>query len=159
MFGWAPLTWAWICHSLWMYLTLIGPWIFMNCCRLQVKMSIHQLLRYSVAFLIDGVSKGYTLITIQLKEWVFIVFKQYGFCHFYMPTGAHHHKTIWVLESGVYLLFKISRRIWKTASHIGPQTISIHIYTAENSQQNDCNIKGGIFAAGLILNKPYWECA
>ena len=38
-------------------------------------MSIDQLLRYSVAFLIDSISNGYTLITIhELKPWVFFAF-------------------------------------------------------------------------------------
>ena len=39
-------------------------------------MSIYQLLRHSVAFLIDSISNGYTLITIhELKPWVFFAFK------------------------------------------------------------------------------------
>ena len=38
-------------------------------------MSIYQLLRYSVPSLIDGISNGYTLITIhELKPWVFFAF-------------------------------------------------------------------------------------
>ena len=42
-------------------------------------MSIDQLLRYSVAFLIDSISNGYTLITIhELKPWVFFAFKDNG---------------------------------------------------------------------------------
>ena len=43
---------------------------------LRIKMSINQLLRYSVDFLIDSKSNGYTLITIhELKPWIFFAFK------------------------------------------------------------------------------------
>ena len=43
-------------------------------------MSIYQLLRYSVAFLIDSISNGYTLIIIhELKPWVFFALKVYLF--------------------------------------------------------------------------------
>ena len=39
-------------------------------------MSIYQLLRYSVPFLIDSISNGFMLITIyELKPWVFLAFK------------------------------------------------------------------------------------
>ena len=39
-------------------------------------MSIYQLLRYSLASLIDGISNGYTLTTIhESKPWVFFVLK------------------------------------------------------------------------------------
>ena len=42
--------------------------------------SCGNLLRYSVAFLIDSISNGYTLITIhELKPWVFFAFKTQ--CH------------------------------------------------------------------------------
>ena len=41
-------------------------------------MSIYQLLRHSVPFLIDGISNGYTLITIhELKSWVFFAFEEF----------------------------------------------------------------------------------
>ena len=36
-----------------------GPWILTICCGLRIKMSIYQLLRYPVAFLIDGISNEY----------------------------------------------------------------------------------------------------
>ena len=49
-------------------------------------MSIDQLLRYSEAFLIDGLSNGYTLITIhKLKPWVFFAFN--------IPTITVSHGT------------------------------------------------------------------
>ena len=42
---------------------------------LRVKMSIYQLLWYSVVILFNGISSGYTLITIhELKPWIFFVF-------------------------------------------------------------------------------------
>ena len=47
----------------------------MVCYGLRVKMSISQLLRYFVAFLIDSISNGYTPITKhELKPWVFFAF-------------------------------------------------------------------------------------
>ena len=76
-----------LCHSLWMCLTLIGQqnvnggvnksWKI--CCGLRVKVSIHPILRYPVAFLIDSIPNGYTLITIhKLKPWVFFTFNAEG---------------------------------------------------------------------------------
>ena len=54
------------------------------CCGLRLKRSIYQLLRYSVAFLINCISNGYTLITIrELKQWVFIALNSYVQC---MPS-------------------------------------------------------------------------
>ena len=55
-------------------------------------MPIYELLRYSVAFSIDGTTNGYTLITIhELKPWVFFAFKQTAFVH---PDYFDIHKSM-----------------------------------------------------------------
>ena len=67
-----------------MYLNLIGQQSVNGaalesciCYGLRVKMPIYQLFRYFVAFFIDSISNGYTLITIhELKPWVFFAFKE-----------------------------------------------------------------------------------
>ena len=52
-------------------------------------MLIYQLLRYSVLFLIDGISNGYTLITIhELKPWVFFAFKPASHCQIIKEYGG-----------------------------------------------------------------------
>ena len=45
---------------------------------------------------------------------------------------------------GVYLAFTTNSKIRKTAVHIDPQTDYVHMYTLENSWQNDCN--SGLFS-------------
>ena len=66
-----------------------GPWILTICCGLRVKMSIYQFLRYSVAFLIDGISDGYTLFTIhELKPRVSFAFNLQASGRISLPLGA-----------------------------------------------------------------------
>ena len=76
MCDWALLTWAFVTPFGYTWLWLVNKMLMARplnlCCGLRVKMLIYQWLRYSVSFLIDGTSNGYTLITIhEIKPWVF----------------------------------------------------------------------------------------
>ena len=41
-------------------------------------------------------------------------------------------------KQGVHLTFKTGGRIRKTANHINPQAVYVHMYTLKKSRQNDC---------------------
>ena len=157
-----------LCHSLWMYLTLIGQqnvngvalesWRFVVDYELRCQFINYYDILY--LFVIDGIFNGYMLITIhELKPWVFFAF---NFCIDISNLVHCTGNLILNMFSNTYLLWKevniwISS-IWKPKIYISWITVVLkHFLILKRKNLNLSYLNTIYFLWKFSAYKDNWE--